>query len=144
MIRVGKLLKNVKITNLDYSVLLKESDKNIFTYLDPPYRNSCLYGENEKLHKDFNHHTFLQRVKNVKHNMLITYDDDSKIRNIYKHYFHVMPYNFYYGTGTRTGYELLIKNYLFKNEYDQRTLSQLFPSKSDFCKEQADNMIGCP
>lgn len=45
---LSKLLEDVKITHLDYREVLKDGEKNVFTFLDPPYfkaTKSRLYGK---------------------------------------------------------------------------------------------------
>jgi DNA adenine methylase len=100
--------KNVKITNLDYSELLKndrsvlqvhedhEDDENaeievqqqcqILIYLDPPYysaTHSRLYGKKGNLHSGFNHQRFSEEIKACKMNWFISYDNSKFVRELF-------------------------------------------------------------
>ena len=80
---LGQVLDGVRITHKDYRELLKDGEKNIFTFLDPPYfkaTKSKLYGKNGVLHTNFNHDDFAREMKKCKHSWLITYDDSPEIR----------------------------------------------------------------
>lgn len=116
---LGKLLENVKITNIDYREILKDGDENIFTFLDPPYfkaTKSKLYGKNGILHTEFNHQEFACAVKDCKHSWLITYDDSPEIRknfnfaNIYEWELQYGMNNYKQGKADK-GNELFISNY---------------------------------
>jgi len=79
--------KTVKITNLDYSELLKSDTKteadSILIYLDPPYfsaTNSKLYGKRGNLHLRFDHDKFAEDVKNCSSKWFISYDNSEFIR----------------------------------------------------------------
>lgn len=71
--RLGLLknvVKNTKITNLDYEDVVKAEGENVFIFLDPPYfsaTKSALYGKNGKLHKGFDHERFAETMKNCNH-----------------------------------------------------------------------------
>jgi DNA adenine methylase len=117
---LGNLLEDVTITNLDYREVLKVGEKNIFTFLDPPYfkaTKSKLYGKNGILHTEFNHEDFSVAVKNCKHSWLITYDDSPEIRenfsfaNIYEWELQYGMNNYKQGKADK-GNELFISNYL--------------------------------
>lgn len=116
---LGKLLENVKITNVDYREILKDGDESIFTFLDPPYfkaTKSKLYGRNGILHTEFNHQEFACAVKECKHSWLITYDDSPEIRenfnfaNIYEWELQYGMNNYKQGKADK-GNELFISNY---------------------------------
>lgn len=116
---LGKLLENVKITNIDYREILKDGDESIFTFLDPPYfkaTKSRLYGKNGILHTEFNHQEFAYAVKDCKHSWLITYDDSPEIRenfnfaNIYEWELQYGMNNYKQGKADK-GNELFISNY---------------------------------
>jgi DNA adenine methylase len=80
-----KILKNVVITNEDYSRLMNGSKRNVLIYLDPPYlknKNSKLYGKNGDLHLNFDHDSFYEEIISCDHYLLITYDNS--IKNIKK------------------------------------------------------------
>lgn len=88
---VSKLLKGVKITNLDYSELLKDYNSDeVFFFFDPPYycvSQAKLYGKNGELHYNFDHNVFFMNIKDLKARFLITYDYSDKIINMYKDFY---------------------------------------------------------
>jgi DNA adenine methylase len=117
--QLGKLLQDVKITNLDYRKLLDNGGKTVFTFLDPPYltaKKSKLYGKNGVLHTDFSHDEFASAMKACKHSWLITYDDSPEIRNNFR-FANTHPWELQYGMNNykqgkaEKGKELFIYNY---------------------------------
>lgn len=116
--KLSQILEGIKITQLDYRELLK-GDKNIFTFLDPPYfkaTKSRLYGKNGILHTGFNHDEFAREMKKCKHSWLITYDDSPEIRanfsfaKIYEWELQYGMNNYKQGKAEK-GSELFISNY---------------------------------
>jgi len=129
--KLGQLLEGVKITHLDYRELLS-GDKNVFTFLDPPYfkaTKSKLYGKNGILHTGFNHDEFAHEMKKCKHSWLITYDDSPVIRanfsfaKIYEWELQYGMNNYKQGKAEK-GNELFISNYklpaLSKSKTDEK------------------------
>ncbi|HMR99711.1 MAG TPA: DNA adenine methylase [Anaerolineales bacterium] len=117
--KMGHILEGVKITYLDYRELLKDGDKEVFTFLDPPYfkaTKSRLYGKNGILHTEFNHDDFAREVKACKHSWLITYDDSTEIRNNFS-FANIYEWELQYGMNNykqgkaEKGNELFISNY---------------------------------
>jgi len=115
----ANLLTNVKITNLDYESLITTTGKNVFIFCDPPYYSatkSALYGKNGNLHKIFDHERFAQTMKNCHHKWLITYDDCTYIRNLFR-FANITSWNLKYGmrnitpNSNQNGQELIITNY---------------------------------
>lgn len=87
------LIKNWKITNLDYSELLTD-DEDTFIFLDPPYDlkkdytisgvdGESLYGKKGSMHKGFNHVEFSRQLSNHKAMMMVTYNSNENIRNLF-------------------------------------------------------------
>lgn len=118
------LLKNVKITNLDYSEVLKESGENVFIFLDPPYfkaTKSRLYGKRGNLHTSFDHQRFANLLRDCPHQWLITYDDSPEIRENFK-FAHIYEWELQYGMNNYKqktagkGRELMIFNYEVKGK----------------------------
>lgn len=117
--KLGQLLEGIKITHLDYRELLVNGDKEVFTFLDPPYfkaTKSKLYGKNGILHTGFNHAEFAHEMKKCKHSWLITYDDSPEIRENFpfaKIYEWELQYgmNNYKKAKAEKGNELFISNY---------------------------------
>ena len=117
--KLGKILDGVKITHLDYRELLKDGEKKVFTFLDPPYfkaTKSKLYGKKGVLHTGFDHDEFAKEMKNCKHSWLITYDDSQEIRanfsfaKIYEWELQYGMNNYKQGKAEK-GNELFIANY---------------------------------
>ena len=116
---LGKILKGVKITNLDYRQLLKTGNSEVFTFLDPPYfiaTKSKLYGKNGVLHTEFNHDEFAHAMKACQHSWLITYDDSPRIRENLQ-FANIQEWELQYGMNNylqgkaEKGKELFVYNY---------------------------------
>ena len=127
--KMGNILEGVKITHLDYRELLKDGNKEVFTFLDPPYfkaTKSRLYGKNGILHTEFNHDDFAREVKKCKHSWLITYDDSPEIRKNFS-LAHVYEWELQYGMNNykqgkaEKGNELFISNYELAVKTKSRT-----------------------
>jgi DNA adenine methylase len=115
----NKVIQGTKITNSDYSELLKAKGKDVFIFLDPPYYSatkSSLYGKNGNLHRSFDHLRFASLIKECKHKWLITYDDCDYIRDLFS-FAHIAPWNLTYGmrnvanASDQLGKELFISNF---------------------------------
>jgi len=117
--KLGQVLEGINITQLDYRELLINGDKNIFTFLDPPYfkaTKSKLYGKNGVLHTGFNHNEFAGEMRECKHSWLITYDDSPEIRENFS-FARIYEWELQYGMNNykqgkaEKGNELFISNY---------------------------------
>ena len=124
--KLEHILPDIKITNFDYSYLLKPCDKNIFLFLDPPYltaTKSRLYGKNGDLHTTFNHKRFCKLIKECPSYCLITYDDCSEIRENFQ-FFNIFEWEVQYGMNNykqdlaAKGKELFISNYKNKQLFE--------------------------
>ncbi|PHP45617.1 modification methylase [Methanosarcinales archaeon ex4572_44] len=113
------MLKNVKITNLDYEKVINKKGKNIFIFLDPPYLSkskSKLYGKNGKLHTSFDHERFARNMEKCKHKWLITYDNCQEIKELFP-FANIYEWELRYGMNNykqksvSKGQELFISNY---------------------------------
>lgn len=136
--KLGHILEGVKITSLDYSELLANGGKEVFTFLDPPYfkaTKSKLYGKNGVLHTNFDHEKFATEMKKCKHSWLITYDDSPEIRanfsfaKVYEWELQYGMNNYKQGKADK-GNELFIANYDLpkltqKKTYNQEPFAQL-------------------
>lgn len=118
LVPLSNLLKDVEITNNDYTHMLNEPGEDVFIFLDPPYltsKNSKLYGVNGHLHTNFDHQKFAEDVKMCKHKWLLTCDDSPEIRSLFS-FAHIIPWDLAYGMTNvnknklRRGSELLITN----------------------------------
>lgn len=128
--KITGVLKNVKITNLDYEKVIKTGGENVFLFLDPPYfsaTNSALYGKNGNLHKSFDHERLAGVLKNCPHRWLLTYDDSPFIRELFS-FANIETWNLIYGmrnvtkSSNQTENELIISNYHL-SESGQMTFS---------------------
>ncbi len=117
--KASEILKNTKITNEDYEMLINAEGEDIFIFLDPPYfstTKSKLYGKNGCLHEQFNHKRFADVMKKCKHKYLITYDDCEEVRELFK-FAHRYKWQVQYGMNNykqkkaAKGNELFISNY---------------------------------
>ena len=86
--KASEVIKNTKISSVDYEKLLFEKGEKVLIYIDPPYylntnldKNSRLYRYNFELddHKKLN-----ELIKKTKHKVVISYDDNPFIRRLYK------------------------------------------------------------
>ena len=75
----SKLIKNWKITCLDYSEL-QSDDSDVFLYADPPYNvKDNLYGYKGEMHKGFNHAEFADIMDAHLCNVMISYNNHPDI-----------------------------------------------------------------
>ena len=75
----SKLIKNWKITCLDYSEL-QSDDSDVFLYADPPYNvKDNLYGYKGEMHKGFNHAEFADIMDSHLCNVMISYNNHPDI-----------------------------------------------------------------
>ena len=85
--RIKKLnLSNFKIFNIDFEEFI--NNKNSIMFLDPPYyldKNSKLYGNEGDMHENFDHDK-LYRCLSTKKNWMMTYNNCSYIKNLYKNF----------------------------------------------------------
>jgi DNA adenine methylase len=124
-------VRSLRITNLDYSKLLKNDSENTFIFLDPPYDiKDNLYGNNGDMHRGFDHLKFYKDVNDCTHKWLITYNDNAALVERFEKY-HQLPWDLQYtmkaakrvlsdGSTAITksgkkGKELLIANYPLTN-----------------------------
>ena len=116
----SKLIKDWKITNLDYSEVMKENgSSDTFVFLDPPYDiKDFLYGKNREMHKSFDHNRFADDVYNCVHKFMITYNVNDRLKELYKNY-NLKEWKLRYsmahrgdkGTDENVKTELLVTNY---------------------------------
>ena len=116
----SKLIKNWKITNVDYSELMVEKGSDdTFIFLDPPYDiKDFLYGKNREMHRSFDHDRFADQVYNCIHKFMITYNVNDRLKEMYSNYNleewklrYSMAHRGDKGTDENVKTELLITNY---------------------------------
>jgi len=116
----SKLIKNWKITNIDYSEVMKaHGSRDTFIFLDPPYDiKDFLYGKNREMHKKFDHERFADDVYICVHKFMITYNVNDRLKELYKNY-NLKEWKLRYsmahrgdkGTDENIKTELLVTNY---------------------------------
>ena len=81
----SKLMKNWRITNIDYSEVMNASGDDVFVFLDPPYDiKDFLYGKDREMHKSFDHDVFAENVYKCPHKFMITYNVNDRLLELYK------------------------------------------------------------
>ena len=115
----SRLMKNWKITNIDYSEVMNAPGQDVFVFLDPPYDiKDFLYGKNREMHKSFDHDIFAEKVYECPHKFMITYNVNDRLLELYKDY-HLREWKLRYsmahrgekGTDENVKTELLVTNY---------------------------------
>ncbi len=118
--KVEQVLKNTKITNLDYQQVVEAKGDHVFIFLDPPYYSatkSALYGKNGNLHKTFEHERLAKVLKNTSHKWLMTYDNSDYIQELYS-FAHISTRELSYGMRNikdvprQKEQEIFISNYM--------------------------------
>ena len=118
--KFSELIKNWKITNIDYSEVIKAKGyADTFIFLDPPYDiKDFLYGKNREMHKSFDHDLFADNVSTCMHKFMITYNINDRLLDLYKNY-NLKEWKLRYsmahrgdkGTNENIKTELLVTNY---------------------------------
>jgi DNA adenine methylase len=120
--RINQLnLTGFTIYNCDFEEFInkstnKNNDENSLLFLDPPYyleKKSKLYGNNGDLHENFNHDKLFKIMNQLKEkniNWIITYNNCTHIRNLYKDYL-ILDVNWSYGMNkSKESSEIVIIN----------------------------------
>jgi len=115
---VSNLLKDTRITNLDFQKVVDAPGNGVFIFLDPPYYNikwDELHGtRGQNLHASFDHYRFADTMKKCRHKWLVTYDDSNTVRKLFD-WATVIPWELTYTSRkVKTGQELFISNFLEK------------------------------
>ena len=115
----SKLIKDWKITNLDYAGVMNAPGQDCFVFLDPPYDiKDDLYGKNGNMHSGFDHMRFYEDVVQCPHNWMITYNSNEVLKKRFSDYFfndwdltYTMQSSKVYTEAQKDRKELLITNY---------------------------------
>jgi DNA adenine methylase len=110
-------LRDVRITNDDFTSVITAPGDDVFLFLDPPYFTATrLYGRNGSLHS-FDHELLATTLRTTPHRFLITYDDCDEIRSLYS-WAKIQTWQLQYGmnncnsdNSSKIGSELFISNY---------------------------------
>ena len=113
------IIRNWKITNIDYAEVMNAPGEDTFVFLDPPYDiKDFLYGTGRKLHSSFSHERFADDVDACPHRFMITYNVNDWLLNRYKEYNlnewklrYSMVHRGQKGTNDNVKTELLVTNY---------------------------------
>jgi DNA adenine methylase len=116
--KAADIVKNTKITSVDYSELLKEPGKDVWLYLDPPYVSNTYMSKTDQQYEDNftleDHLRFVDNIKKCQHRWCISYDDTDEIREWFSDfYIHDEEWK-YSGSSMsekKNGKELVITNY---------------------------------
>jgi DNA adenine methylase len=118
----SSILKNTKITSLDYSVLLEEKSEHnndeVLLYLDPPYVIETNMKKTDKLYEygftNSDHDNFVSSVKNCDYKWILSYDDNPITRVEFKD-FNIYEEEWAYSGSSlkkkKIGKELIITNF---------------------------------
>jgi len=116
----GEKLKDVKLTNLDFTkvMLEKGKGKKVLMFLDPPYYHAKQESHYTFSFKKSDHKRLADACKKTAHNFFLTYDDCPEIRKLYS-WANIFSLEFYYrldnskdnGDKRKIGSELVITNY---------------------------------
>jgi len=117
--KYSKLMKDWKITNIDYSEVMNMPGDDVFVFLDPPYDiKDFLYGKDREMHKSFDHDLFAENVYKCPHKFMITYNVNDRLLELYKDYeltYWKLRYSMAHrgdkGTDENVKTELLVTNY---------------------------------
>jgi len=117
--KYSKLMKDWKITNIDYSEVMNMPGDDVFVFLDPPYDiKDFLYGKDREMHKSFDHDLFAENVYKCPHKFMITYNVNERLEELYKNYelnYWKLRYSMAHrgdkGTDDNVKTELLVTNY---------------------------------
>jgi DNA adenine methylase len=111
--RINNLdLTNFSISNLDFEDFLNKKHTRSLLFLDPPYyleKKSKLYGKDGDMHYDFDHKRLFNNLQNKK-NWIMTYNNCSYIKELYKDY-KIIEASWKYGMNkSKESSELIIIN----------------------------------
>ncbi len=129
----GEIIKDWKITNLDYTTLLKDTE-DAFVFMDPPYDiKSFLYGEKGgTMHRNFTHDVFALDCSTSGKKWMITYNSSKSIKKLFENY-NLTEWDLTYTMRSTGSYnldqskrkELLITNYTNKSPLEDLFNEQL-------------------
>jgi len=120
IIEVQDTLKLMEINNVSFEETMKNTTKDSFIFLDPPYLNqerSGLYGRNGDTHRGFPHEGLREFMRGVNCRWLMTYDDSIKVRRLYKG-FYIKPFKINYTMAGKKSEDALDGEEVFIANYD--------------------------
>jgi DNA adenine methylase len=122
----SKLIESWFITNVDYEKVLEDCSPTEFVFADPPYDiKSFLYGKKGEHHSDFDHYLFYEHAQDCMGNVMITYNSNEVLRELYQDWFqkewdltYTMHSGKIYREDENNRKELLLTNY----EMEQKSI----------------------
>ncbi len=119
LLTAGKVISKVHIEHGDYTKLLLDELETVYSgkvwiYCDPPYDigSSTLYGNRGDQHKGFDHAKFAEDCKQCQHQLLVTYNDNANIRQLFS-WANIteIPVTYNMNSNNKKKVELFITNY---------------------------------
>lgn len=118
IIPCGEALENVKLTNVDFSEVIRAEGEDVLLYVDPPYFLPPKHKHYRHGFDPEDHVRLAEELRNTNHHFFLTYDDCPEIRELYS-WANIYNANFVYrvdnsatNQGERQlGFELIISNY---------------------------------
>lgn len=119
----AKILKNVTVKNVSYSVVIHTYDPTSVIYLDPPYYCNSNFAETSKLYRhNFSvqdHEQLADELKKCRNKWILSYDDCPEIRTLFSSFNLNEAQWKYSGTSScdghskdkKSGKELIITNF---------------------------------
>ena len=123
MEKAANIIKDAKVTSLDYKNILEEDGEDVLIYIDPPYIKNTNLDKNSRLYRynfeNEDHIELCENIKKCKHKVIISYDNNPFIKKMYKDFKIYKTSWTYCGTSSakthknykNTGKELIITNY---------------------------------
>ena len=117
------IMKNWKITNLDYAEVLEGADQDTFIFADPPYDiKSFIYGNGGDMHDSFCHKRFHDDMTASGGVTMITYNSNDQLKEAYCEW-DQLDWDLTYSMNSTAKYvkeqakrkELLLRNYSYPN-----------------------------
>jgi len=137
IIPCGKKLEGVKLTNLDFSEVIKAPavGSKVLMYIDPPYYHAKQESHYAFPFKKSDHERLAKLLSETDFKFFLTYDDCKQVRDLYS-WAYIYPIKFTYRidnsrhrNGKRmTGFELIISNYKVP-KHQSVTLDKWIPKK---------------
>ena len=123
IIPCGKYLEGTKLTNLDFTDVIRAEGNDVLIYVDPPYFLPPKHKHYRFGFDPEDHIRLAEELKNTQHKFFLTYDDCEGVRELYK-WANIIPVEFFYRVdnssvrkGNRQmGFELIITNFELVNE----------------------------
>lgn len=84
IIPCGKYLEGTKLTNVDFSAVIRAEGNNVLMYVDPPYYLPPKHKHYRCGFDPEDHIRLCDELKKTSHKFFLTYDDCDEIRELYK------------------------------------------------------------